>query len=118
MSTLNKFLLCGAALCALAIPPAVAGQKHPEFHFTAMHGGRVLYKSKFHNRHRCDDSSCTAYVYTSVAASSLRKWVRLSSTFYKLNNSGTAQAMATNIRALSGARNASCRNRPRRSCSS
>lgn len=88
MNKLTRTLLGGAALAALAVAPGVAKNAHA-FHFTALHGGRVVYKSKFHNPHRCDDSSCTAYVYTSVPASDLRKTVRLIDTFYKLNSNST-----------------------------
>jgi hypothetical protein len=86
MNTLAKTLLCGGALVALATVPAVAGNA-PAFHVTALHGGRVVNKTKIHipgSQHL----TYTFGVYTYLPASELRKTVRLHGTFYHWDYSG------------------------------
>jgi hypothetical protein len=89
MNNLTRILLGGAAVCALTGTSAAA-QAAPAIHFTALHGGRVVNKTRLHSPHRCLRSdSCTEYVYTSVSASDLDKKVKLIDTFYKLNSNDT-----------------------------
>jgi hypothetical protein len=49
MNNLNKALLGGAALCALTAVPGSAESAGP-FHFSALHGGRVVNKTKMPNQ--------------------------------------------------------------------
>ena len=62
MKNLNKTLLGGAALAAIAVAPAVAGN-HPAFSFTALHGGRVVNKTKIH----IQGSQHLAYTFSAYA---------------------------------------------------
>jgi len=89
MNNLMKALLSGAALSALAIPSAVAQQKHPAFALTAMHAGRVVTKTEpsFHCR---GHTSCTYTVYTYISSSDyFHKTAPLVQTYYKWNSYST-----------------------------
>lgn len=80
MNDLNRTLLAGVALCALTAIPA-AGESAMPFHFTALHGGRVINKTKLHN-HGATHITSTLSVFTYVPASSYRKTEVLPGTFY------------------------------------
>jgi len=67
MNQLTKTLLAGAALCALATVPAIAQNALP-FHITALHGGRVVNKTKMPN-HGATHVTYTFGVYTYVSFS-------------------------------------------------
>jgi hypothetical protein len=96
MKKLTKILLGGAALCALSAVPVVAGNA-PKFHFMALHAGRVVNKTKMHNR-GVTHVTYTYGVSTYVPASDLHKRVTLVDTFYKWSTS-PCTIMATNVRA-------------------
>lgn len=71
MSNLTRTLLGGAALCALAVVPAVA-QAAPTFHITSLHGGRVVNKTKLHN-HGAVHITYTFGVYSTLSGSDPKK---------------------------------------------
>lgn len=96
MKKLTKILLGGAALCALSAVPVVAGNA-PKFHFIALHAGRVVNKTKMHNR-GVTHVTYTYGVSTYVPASDLHKRVTLVDTFYRWSTS-PCTIMATNVRA-------------------
>ena len=79
MNKLAKALLSSTALTALACAPAVAGSA-PAFHFRALHGGRVVNKTKMPN-HGAAHITYTFGIYTDIPSSDFRKTVKLTSTF-------------------------------------
>lgn len=87
MNKLAKTLLGGVALSALATVPAVA-EDHPALHYSALHGGRVVNKTKLQNN-QCGRDCYTFTIYTSVPASDLHKTVPLVGTYYKWNSNST-----------------------------
>ena len=101
MNNLTRTLLGGAALSALTAVPSVAQQKHPAFHVTALHQGRIVNKTaRYRCYHHHFTSSCIKTAYTSVSPSDLGKSVSLASTFYKFNSSYTlCSAPKTKIKA-------------------
>jgi hypothetical protein len=87
MNSLTKNLLTSVAFCALAAAPAVA-ESHPAFLVTALHGGRVVNKTKLHNS-KAMHITYTFSVYSNVQAV-LDKKVPLTGSFYKWNSYSTA----------------------------
>jgi hypothetical protein len=67
MNNLTRTLLAGVALCALTAVPAIAESAGP-FHITALHGGRVVNKTKIHN-HGVTHITYTFGVYATLSAS-------------------------------------------------
>lgn len=66
---------------ALAFNPAIAQNEAPHFfHFTTLHGGRIVNKTKLHN-HGATHITYTVGVYTYVSASNYRKTQILPGTF-------------------------------------
>lgn len=98
MNSLTQTLLAGAALCALGAAPAIAQQNHPRFHFTALHGGRVVNKTKMYNQ----DATYVTYtfgVYTSVSFSrGYGHRVHLAGTFYVWSSSSICHLNRTKFR--------------------
>lgn len=87
MNKLTKTLLGGVALAALTTAPAMAQQKHPGFHYMALHGGRVVNKTKMPNR-GATHITYTFGIYTYASFSqAYRQKVHLQSTFYLNSNS-------------------------------
>lgn len=86
MNNLTKTLLGSVALAALGAAPAMAEQKHPAFSFTAVHAGRVVNKTKLHNRGAVH-LTYTFSVY-GTADVELDKKVLVGS-FYKWNSNST-----------------------------
>jgi hypothetical protein len=80
MNKLNKTLLGGAALCALATVPANAA---PHFAVTALHAGNVVNKTKIQIPSRTD-ITYTFGVYSSQSAASVNQ--NIYGTFYKWNS--------------------------------
>jgi hypothetical protein len=74
MKSLARALLCGAALCALASASAIAGSasRAPVFHVTALHGGRVVNKTKLPN-HGATHLTYTFAVYDYLPGSTSKK---------------------------------------------
>jgi hypothetical protein len=81
MSNLTKSLFGSVALCALMAVPAVS-ENADSSHMTALHGGRVINKTKLHNRGATHIYS-TLSVFTYLPPSSYRKKQFLPGTFYK-----------------------------------
>ncbi len=81
MNKLARTLLGGVSIYALASVPAVA-EIPSAFHVTALHGGRVVNKTKLHNR-GATHITYTYGVYTYVSSAQLNKTVKLYGTFYK-----------------------------------
>lgn len=97
MNDLTRTLLCGVALCALsASPVGAANAVHSVFHITALHGGRLVNKTKLHNR-GVTHISYTFGVYTDIPASDLHKIVTLAGTFYRFTST-PCTIMASNVR--------------------
>ena len=65
MKSITKTLLGGAALCALATAPAMAGNV-PHFNVTALHAGNVVNKTRIHSPGR-QHVTYTFAVYSSVS---------------------------------------------------
>ncbi|HEX4157950.1 MAG TPA: hypothetical protein VHY79_05705 [Rhizomicrobium sp.] len=85
MNNITKTLLGGAALCALATAPAIAGNI-PAFHVQALHAGHAVNKTKIYQPGRTH-LTYTFSVGTYVPASDLGTAVNLIYTYYKWNSS-------------------------------
>jgi hypothetical protein len=91
MDKISQTLLGGAALCALATAPAMAGDV-PNLHVFALHGGNVIHKTRLAKTGHREDCSrvCTgSTVSTSIPASDLHKVVKLAATYYSYYDSGS-----------------------------
>ena len=84
MDKLTEALLGGVAISALAVAPAVVQQKHPGFHFTALHGGRVVNKTKMPN-HGATHITYTFGIYSYQPANAPPK-THLIGTFYRFES--------------------------------
>jgi hypothetical protein len=92
MNNITKTLLGGAALCALATAPAMAGDV-ADFHVTALHAGNVVNKTTIHNQSRTH-LTYTFAVYTYIPAE-LNVKVKLSGTGYSFGCSASEKAKIT-----------------------
>jgi hypothetical protein len=91
MNNITRTLLSGAALCALATAPAMAGGA-PNLHVFALHGGHVIHKTRLTKTGHGEDCSrvCTGIsISTSIPASDLHKVVKLAATYYSYYDSGS-----------------------------
>lgn len=87
MDKLTQTLLGGVALGAFAAAPALAEQKQPVSHFTALHGGRVVNKTKMHN-HGATHVTYTLGVYSYIPfTSAYHQKVHVEATYYLYSNS-------------------------------
>jgi hypothetical protein len=81
MNSITKTLLVGAAFCALATVPAVAGDA-PDMHVVALHPGhQTVLKTRMH-KGGVTHTTSTISVSTSVPASDLHKKVELDATVF------------------------------------
>ena len=83
MNAITQTLLAGAAFCALATAPALAGDV-PPFHVTMLHGGHVVGKTGFHHAGRTHLTS-TLSLSSSIPASDLDKKVKLATMYAYLD---------------------------------
>ena len=91
MNKITQTLLSGAAFCALAIAPAMAGDA-PNLRVFALHGGNVIHKTRLTKTGHREDCSrlCTlTAISTAVPASDLHKVVKLAATYYSYYDSGS-----------------------------
>jgi hypothetical protein len=86
MNSLAKTLLGGAALCALATAPSIAGNASA-FNISVLHPGNAVNKTKMPN-HDATHLTYTFSVSTSIPASDLHKTVTLGP-FFKFNSYST-----------------------------
>jgi hypothetical protein len=87
MNNITKTLLGGAAVCALATAPAMAGNV-PAFHVTALHAGHAVNKTKIYQPGRTH-LTYTYGVSSYVPASDLGTAVNLIYTYYKWNSNAS-----------------------------
>ena len=85
MDNITKTLLGGAAICALATAPAMAGAPH--FSITALHAGNQVLKSVIHNPGR-QHVTYNFYVTTAVPGT-VGTGTKLAQTYYKWNSNGS-----------------------------
>ncbi|HEY3638776.1 MAG TPA: hypothetical protein VGK90_11545 [Rhizomicrobium sp.] len=91
MDKITQTLLGGAALCALATAPAMAGGA-PNLHVFALHDGHVIHKTRLTKTGHREDCSrlCTlTAISTAVPASDLHSVVKLAATYYTYYDSGS-----------------------------
>jgi hypothetical protein len=93
MNAINKTLLAGAAFCALATAPALAGDV-PPFHVTMLHGGHVVGKTGFHHAGRTHVTS-TISLSSSIPASDLDKKVKLATMYTYIDCSKPSKSKIT-----------------------
>ena len=86
MTNLTQTLLGGAALCALATAPAMAGDV-ADLHITALHAGNVVNKTVFHDPSRTH-LTYTYADYTYIPASDLG--VKIKGTAWSFNCSAAS----------------------------
>ena len=88
MNKITQTLLGGAAFCALATAPAMAGGA-PSIHVAALHPGhQTVLKTSMHKGGIAHITSTIA-VSTSVTASDLKHAVKLAATYYTFYDSGS-----------------------------
>jgi hypothetical protein len=87
VNNITKTLLGGAALCALATAPAMAGTLHPAMHVTALHAGHAANKTAIREPSK-QHLTYTFGVYTYASASD-HSAVKLAATYYKWNSNDT-----------------------------
>ena len=90
MNKITQTLLGGAALCALATAPAMAGDV-PDLHVFALHPGHAKFVSKtsLHKGIGHETSCSSLSITTAVPASDFRSVVKLADTYYSYYDSGS-----------------------------
>ena len=90
MKKITKTLLAGAAFCALATVPAMAGDA-PNIHVFAAHPGHASFvrKTRIDRGHKVQHSCSTIVISTAVPASDIKHVVKLAETYYTYYDDGS-----------------------------